>query len=155
MTFQTFAEAEKTISSWRKEGCKIVFTNGCFDLLHYGHISYLLDAKALGDKLIVGVNSDASVQILKGPTRPIKDQKSRAHILSHLDMVDMVIIFNTETPLDLITDCRPDVLVKGGDYQIHEIVGADLVQETGGVVQTLGFEAGYSSSAIIEKIKNT
>lgn len=155
MTCLSFAEAEKTITSWRKDGLKIVFTNGCFDLLHYGHISYLSEARALGDKLIVGVNSDASVQKLKGPNRPIKDEKSRAHILSHLDMVDLVIIFDTETPLALITECRPDVLVKGGDYTIDQIVGADVVQASGGHVQTLGFEAGYSSTAIIEKIKNT
>ena len=155
MICQSFDEAASIITSWKKNDLKIVFTNGCFDLIHYGHISYLLEAKALGDKLIVGLNSDSSVKQLKGNQRPIKDQKNRSYILNHLDMVDLVIIFDAETPKSLIASVLPHILVKGGDYEIRDIVGAQTVLNNGGSVERLSFEQGYSSSSLIEKIKNT
>ena len=129
-----------------------MFTNGCFDLLHRGHIKYLEEASKLGDKLIIGLNSDASVSKLKGDNRPIKDQQNRAEILSALKMVDMVIIFNQDTPDKLISLVVPDVLVKGGDWPVDKIVGADFVLDNGGDVKTLSFIEGESSSAIINKI---
>lgn len=149
-----YSEAQSIIEEWRARGLEIVFTNGCFDLLHYGHIQYLNEARDLGDRLIVGLNSDASVQRIKGKDRPLQDQKSRAEILSHLEMVNIVILFDEDTPLELIKKCKPDYLVKGGDYKINEIVGADEVNEYGGEVKNLSFAPGYSSSNIIAKIKS-
>ncbi len=141
------------IQEFKSQGKKIVFTNGCFDLLHLGHIHYLAEAKELGDVLIVGINSDASVSRLKGENRPIKDEKSRLAIIESLKMVDHAILFEEDTPLQLIKTIIPDVLVKGGDWAIDEIVGSEIVLAHGGVVKSLSFIVGYSSTALIEKIK--
>lgn len=146
-------DAIKQISLLKKEKSKIVFTNGCFDLLHKGHIYYLEEAKSLGDFLIVGLNSDASVRKLKGETRPIKNIDNRLAVLAGLESVDMVVVFEEDTPIELITALRPDVLVKGGDYKIEDIVGADFVVAHGGEVKIIEFVEGESSSAIIKKIE--
>jgi len=146
-------ELNSQLENWRSTNQKIVFTNGCFDLLHFGHIDYLAKARDLGDKLIVGLNTDASVQKLKGSSRPIKDEVSRAHLLASMQFVDAVILFDQETPINLISQIKPDVLVKGGDYTIEGIVGHEVVQKNGGEVCTLDFVQGYSSSTLIDKIK--
>ena len=131
----------------------IVFTNGCFDLLHLGHVSYLAQASALGNRLIVGLNSDASVQTLeKGALRPLQNQESRALIMASLAVVDLVVIFNEHTPLQLIELIKPDVLVKGGDWQPESIVGYQEVKARGGQVLSIPLEEGYSTSAIEKKI---
>jgi rfaE bifunctional protein nucleotidyltransferase chain/domain len=135
----------------RKE--KIVFTNGCFDILHPGHIAYLEEARALGDLLVVGLNSDSSVRRLKGPQRPINPQEDRAIMLAGLASVDYVTFFDEDTPIELIRRVDPDILVKGGDWTIDRIVGADHVQSRGGKVYSLPFCQGYSTTALIEKIK--
>jgi D-glycero-beta-D-manno-heptose 1-phosphate adenylyltransferase len=132
---------------------KIVFTNGCFDILHVGHVRYLQEAKRLGDFLVVGVNTDASVKRLKGPTRPVQNESDRAEILSELRAVDAVVLFKEETPLDLIREIQPDVLVKGGDWPVESIVGHDIVTAKGGVVKSLSFVDGRSTTAIIERSK--
>ena len=134
-------------------GKKIVFTNGCFDLLHPGHVDYLERAKALGDILVVGLNSDSSVRRLKGDERPINTEIDRGRVLAGLWCVDFIIIFNEDTPYNLIKAIEPDVLVKGGDWPIEKIVGRDIVQARGGEVKSLEFLPGYSTTAIIEKIK--
>ena len=133
---------------------KMVFTNGCFDVLHYGHVHYLLQAKALGDILVVGLNSDDSVRRLKGPTRPINGEKERAFVLAALSCVDYVVVFEEDTPKELIETVRPDVLVKGGDYALDQIVGADFVTRNGGTVTTLPFVEGFSSTRIIEQLNH-
>ncbi len=133
----------------RADGKKIVFTNGCFDLIHVGHVRYLKQAKALGDVLVVGLNSDASVARIK-PNRPITPQDQRAEILAALDMVDYVVLFDEDTPYALISELRPDVLVKGGDWKKEEIVGSDIVPET----HALPYVEGISTTRIIEKIKD-
>lgn len=132
---------------------KIVFTNGCFDVLHFGHVHYLLQAKELGDVLVVGLNSDDSVRRLKGPSRPINGEKERAFVLAALACVDYVVVFEEDTPKELIETVRPDVLVKGGDYALDQIVGADFVTRNGGSVTTLPFVEGFSSTRIIEQLK--
>lgn len=142
------------INIWRFQSKKIVFTNGCFDLLHLGHIDYLAKAKELGDVLIIGLNSDLSVTKIKGEGRPITDQKSRAYILASLFFVDAVILFDEDTPQQLIEMVQPDILVKGKDYKAEEIVGYDVVQARGGQIITLDFLPGYSTSLIENKIKN-
>ena len=131
---------------------KIVFTNGCFDVLHFGHVHYLLQAKALGDILVVGLNSDNSVRRLKGPSRPINGEQERAYVLAALACVDYVVVFGEDTPKELIETVRPDVLVKGGDYALDQIVGADFVTRNGGTVTTLPFVEGFSSTRIIEQL---
>lgn len=131
----------------------IVFTNGCFDVLHFGHVHYLLEAKKLGDILVVGLNSDDSVRRLKGPERPINAEKERAFVLAALCCVDYVVLFEEDTPENLIKAVQPDVLVKGGDYALDQIVGADFVNQNGGTVTTIPFVEGYSSSRIIEQLK--
>ena len=118
---------------------KVVFTNGCFDVLHFGHVHYLLEAKKLGDILVVGLNSDDSVRRLKGPTRPINGEKERAFVLAALSCVDYIVMFEEDTPENLIKAVRPDVLVKGGDYALDQIVGADFVRQNGGTVTTIPF----------------
>ena len=132
---------------------KIVFTNGCFDLLHVGHIRYLAQAKKLGDFLIIGLNSDSSVKELKGKDRPINSFDDRATLLSAIESVDLVIMFEEQTPENLIKDIVPDILVKGGDYNIEDIVGYQTVMQNGGQVKTLSFYDGYSSTNYINKIK--
>lgn len=139
----------------RRQGKRIVFTNGCFDLLHSGHVRYLETARELGDVLIVGVNSDAGVRRLKGPQRPIVLEADRCIVLAGLACVDVVVLFDQETPYELIELIRPDVLVKGGDWAIAEIVGADIVLERGGRVLSLPYWKGHSSSGIIERVQKT
>ena len=151
--FNSFFDSQQQIEQWHNEKQKIVFTNGCFDLLHVGHVLYLEDAKSMGDKLIVGLNSDHSVGRLKGHTRPIKDIFDRSHVLAALESVDMVIVFEEDTPLGLITYIVPDLLVKGGDYEIENIVGYDIVIGSGGEVKTIPIIEGYSTTNIEEKIK--
>lgn len=151
---QSWQQIEKTIANWKANGQKIVFTNGCFDLLHYGHIHYLCAAKDLGDRLIIGLNSKDSVARLKGPHRPINDELTRQHLLASLEFVDAVVVFEEDTPLDLIFLIKPDVLVKGGDWSPEQIVGADVVLENGGQVLSLPFVEGYSTTNIEAKIKN-
>ena len=130
---------------------KIVFTNGCFDLLHVGHVRYLQEAKKLGDILFVGVNSDASVKRLKGPTRPVQNQEDRAEILSALKPVDFVCLFEEDTPYELIKLVKPNILVKGGDWAVDKIVGYDLVQSWGGKALSLNFVDGKSTTSLIQK----
>lgn len=141
------------IEDWKKEGKKIVFTNGCFDLIHPGHLSYLLEAANLGDKLIIGVNTDSSVKKIKGEERPINNEQSRLQLLAAMFFVDAVVLFDEPTPADLIEAIKPHVLVKGGDYKIEDIVGAKETIGRGGAVKVLNFLPGYSSTNIIEKIK--
>lgn len=142
------------VDEWRKEGFSIIWTNGCFDLLHFGHIKYLCDTADLGDKLIVGVNSDASVSLLKGPDRPILDEATRTLKLAALAPIDLVVIYNDPTPISSIVAIKPDVLVKGGDYDISDIVGAPEVLSWGGRVLTVPFEKGHSTTQIIKKIQS-
>jgi D-beta-D-heptose 7-phosphate kinase/D-beta-D-heptose 1-phosphate adenosyltransferase len=146
-------EAEKLFTpSFRKDKC-IVFTNGCFDLLHRGHVYYLSRARELGDLLVVGLNSDASVTLLKGPGRPVNTLQARAEVLGSLAFVDYIIVFEEETPLNLIARLGPDVLVKGGDYKAEDIVGYRELISRGGRVETIPLLEGYSSSSIIERNK--
>ena len=147
-----FKDNINIIKKIKAEGKKIVFTNGCFDLLHVGHIRYLSQAKKLGDFLIIGLNSDRSVKKLKGKDRPINSFEDRATLLSALNSVDLVIKFEEQTPENLIKDIVPDVLVKGGDYNIEDIVGYQIVIQNGGQVKTLSFYDGYSSTNYIDKI---
>ena len=149
----TAEEASNTISMWRFKNDKIVFTNGCFDILHKGHIEYLAKAASLGTKLIIGLNTDNSVKRLKGESRPVNDEKARALLLASLVFVDEVILFDTDTPYDLINEIQPDVLVKGGDYKPEDIVGYDIVKAKGGEVVTLDFIEGYSTTSVIERMK--
>ena len=149
---QTLAQLVK---QWQHEGKKVVFTNGCFDLLHRGHVDYLAKAADCGNKLIIGVNTDASVGTLKGPNRPIQDQQSRLQILASLQCVDAVILFDEQTPYNLIKTIEPDVLVKGSDYEPQNIVGYDVVIAKGGEVKTIDFIPGFSTSDIERKIKNS
>jgi D-beta-D-heptose 7-phosphate kinase/D-beta-D-heptose 1-phosphate adenosyltransferase len=146
-------ELKSSVAADKRKGKKVVFTNGCFDILHLGHIKYLEQAAALGDKLIIAVNSDASVRKLKGLKRPIFPQKGRARLVAALECVDYVIIFNADTPLNLIKALKPDVLVKGGDWRSDNIVGKDFVESYGGKVKSCGFVKGYSTSSIIARIK--
>ena len=142
----------RIIASERSRGKRVVFTNGCFDLLHVGHVKYLQKARTLGDLLVVGLNSDASVRRLKGERRPLIEESERAHILAALDCIDFVVLFDDDTPLKLIEALVPDVLVKGGDYRVEEVVGRELVEASGGRVELVQFVDGKSTSRIIEKI---
>lgn len=138
----------------REEGGRVVFTNGCFDLLHPGHVSYLRAARSLGDALVVGLNSDASVRKLKGPSRPVVSEKDRAIMLEALESVDAVVLFAEDTPVRLMRELKPAVYVKGGDYRIEDLPEAKVAAEIGAEVKILPFEEGYSTSALIEKIKS-
>lgn len=149
---QSWNEAQATVKAWQEQGDKVVFTNGCFDLIHYGHLKYLAEAADLGTKLIVALNAPASIQRLKGTHRPIKDRESRMHLMASLSFVDLVLEFEQDTPLELIQTVLPDVLVKGGDWAIDQIVGSDVVLENGGTVQSLSFVDGYSTTSIEQKI---
>ncbi len=140
---------------WKHDGLKVVFTNGVFDLIHLGHVDYLEKARNLGDKLIVALNTDASVKRLKGPNRPVSDEKARLRVMAALEFVDATLLFDEDTPFDLISLVKPDILVKGKDYEISNIVGADIVLENGGSVETIEFVDGYSTTSIVEKIKRT
>ena len=145
------AQLPATLAEWHSQSRRIVFTNGCFDLLHLGHVDYLEKARHLGDALVVGLNTDASVSCLK-PGRPIQDEMSRARVLASLSFVDAVVLFGEPTPLELITLVQPDILVKGDDYAISGIVGHELVLGKGGQVLTVPLVPGYSTSRIIQKI---
>mgnify|MGYP001255675331 CR=1 FL=1 len=148
-------DAKIKVTRWKNSGEKIVFTNGCFDIIHRGHIEVLARTADLGDKLIVGLNSDSSIEKIKGENRPIVNEQSRAILLSALNFVDAIIIFPEENPLNLISNLMPDVLAKGGDYEISTIVGHEMIQENGGEVILIPFVDGFSSSNIITKIKNS
>ncbi len=143
---------DRMLAFWRFKGKKIVFSNGCFDILHLGHVNYLSKAADLGDVLIIGINTDASVHRLKGTTRPINDQQSRALLVASLNFVSAVTLFDEDTPYELIKKIQPDILVKGNDYQPEEIVGYDVVKAKGGEVITIPLVEGYSTTAIEQKI---
>jgi rfaE bifunctional protein nucleotidyltransferase chain/domain len=143
----------RRLTALRRQGKRIVFTNGCFDLIHPGHVRYLRAAKRLGDVLVVGLNSDRSVRRLKGTGRPLVPQGTRAEVVAALDMVDYVTLFSHDTPYELIARVRPDVLVKGGDWKPRDIVGADLVQARGGTVRALRFAPGFSTTALVQRIQ--
>jgi len=147
------AKLTSIVQDWKSEDKVIVFTNGVFDLLHIGHITYMAKAAELGDKLIIGLNADNSVRRLKGPERPVNDQNTRAAILSALFFVDAVVVFEEDTPINLIKTLLPDILVKGADYSVENIVGAKEVLDNGGEVKTINFVEGYSSTSIVERIK--
>lgn len=153
--FATAAEADSILTEWHNYSETIVFTNGCFDILHAGHVSYLEEAKALGDRLVVGLNSDESVKKIKGELRPIIAERNRAKVLTALESVDMVILFNEETPLELIKSVKPQFLVKGGDYREEDMIGADIVAQHNGKVMILSFVDGLSTTNIIDKIKSS
>jgi rfaE bifunctional protein nucleotidyltransferase chain/domain len=149
----TLANLLKRIEFWKRLGDKIVFTNGCFDILHKGHIHLLAACIEDGNRLIVGVNSDASVKRLKGPARPVNDEKSRAALLASTQFTDAVIIFEEDTPEELIHAIQPDILIKGGDWKKEDIVGSEFVESYGGEVKTIPYLNGFSTSAIIERSK--
>lgn len=142
----------KKILATERVGRKVVFTNGCFDILHVGHVRYLNEARALGDLLVVGLNSDESVKRLKGDSRPVQPESDRAEILSNLKCVDYVALFAEDTPLELIKAVEPDVLVKGGDWSVEKIVGSKEVLARGGEVRSLKFHKGHSTTGILERI---
>lgn len=144
---------QRLVNIWKSSGKKVVFTNGCYDILHTGHLTLLTDAAQLGDKLIVGLNSDDSVKRLKGEERPLNNESNRALQIASLLLVDAVCFFEEDTPEQLIKTLNPDILVKGGDYSLDNIVGAEHVQSYGGTVQTIPFVEGYSTSSLIERIK--
>jgi rfaE bifunctional protein nucleotidyltransferase chain/domain len=139
--------------AWKQANDQVVFTNGCFDILHLGHVDYLEKARQTGTKMIVGLNSDDSVRILKGPERPVNNEFARARIIASLQFVDLVIVFNEQTPLELITQLMPNILVKGDDYSIETIVGAKEVMAAGGQVKTIPLVPSYSTTGIIQKLK--
>jgi len=141
------------LAYWRFRGYKIVFTNGCFDILHLGHIDYLSKARQLGEVLLIGLNTDKSVRKIKGKNRPVNNQEARAVLLASLSCVDAIVLFDEETPYNLINAVQPDILVKGSDYKPHEIVGAESVEKSGGKIETIDFLEGYSTTSIIKKLK--
>lgn len=151
---QDWAQARQSVGNWKSKGERVVFTNGCFDILHYGHVFYLAQARDLGQRLVVGLNSTDSVRRLKGPQRPINDLPTRQLLLAALECVDAVVVFEEETPLALIETLLPDVLVKGGDWSPEQIVGSSVVLANGGQVLSLPYIDGYSTTAIEQKIKS-
>jgi D-glycero-beta-D-manno-heptose 1-phosphate adenylyltransferase len=150
----TLQQLNEKLKAWRALGQKIVFTNGCFDLLHLGHVDYLEKARQLGDKLVLGLNTDASISRIKGPNRPLQDEVSRARIMASLLFVDAVVLFDDDTPLELITAVQPDILVKGDDYTVEQIVGHEVVMANGGEVKTVPLVKGYSTTKIVNKIEH-
>ena len=148
----SFEEIGSRVQSWRKESLRLVFTNGCFDILHSGHVRYLQTAASLGDILFLGLNSDSSVRKLKGPRRPIMTQAERAYLLSAIEAIDCIVIFDEETPARLIQSVIPDVLVKGGDYFPEDVVGYETVTENGGSVEIVPYIEGKSTSGIVNSI---
>lgn len=148
-------EAQRVVNRWKLKDDVVVFTNGVFDLLHRGHVEYLHEAASLGDRLIIGLNSDVSAKTLgKGPNRPLQDEETRALLLAAMTYVDAVVLFDEETPEALIKALNPNYLVKGGDYELDEIAGADHIQAQGGTVKTIALVEGHSTTSIEEKIKN-
>jgi len=150
----TLDKLKPKIKEWNIAGDKIVFSNGCFDILHMGHVEVLAKAADLGDRLIVGLNSDTSIQKLKGIERPIIKEESRQILIASLQFVDVVILFSENTPFKLISEIKPDFLVKGGDYNPQDIIGGDLIKKNGGKIITIPLKKGFSSSNIINKIQN-
>lgn len=148
-----YASLSRQVSYWRFHGKQVVFTNGCFDILHLGHIDYLSKAADLGQVLVVGLNTDASVRKLKGPGRPVNDQNARASLIASLFFVTQVVLFDEDTPYELIKSVQPDILVKGSDYKPEEIVGYDVVKARNGQVVTIDFLEGFSTSGLIEKLR--
>ena len=142
---------DKKLNLWREEGKSIVFSNGCFDILHRGHVEYLSKAADLGDILIIGLNTDDSVRRLKGPSRPVNDEKARAVVLAALEFVDAIMFFEEDTPYNLIKRVQPDVLVKGKDYKAEDIVGYDIVTAKGGKVETIELVEGFSTTNILNQ----
>ncbi len=151
----SLSDLKNQVETWRKSGEKVVFTNGCFDIVHRGHIEVLARTADLGTKFIIGLNSDSSIKELKGESRPIINEDSRAILLAALSFVDAIVLFSEDTPINLISTLVPDVLAKGGDYEIETIVGHKVVQKNGGEVKLVPFVDGFSSTNIIEKIKNS
>lgn len=145
-------ELSRTLAFWRFKSYKIVFTNGCFDILHRGHVEYLSKAASYGDVLIVGLNSDASVRSIKGKSRPVQDEETRSLVLASLQFVSKVVLFDEDTPYNLIKIVQPDVLVKGADYKPEEIVGYDIVTAKGGEIVTIDLVKGHSTTGILNKI---
>lgn len=163
MDYQTFIlskivrnkeDLRTTLNQWRFKDEKIVFTNGCFDILHRGHVEYLAKAAALGSKLIIGLNTNASVRRLKGESRPINDEAARAILLSSLIFTDKIVLFDEDTPLELIRFIQPDILVKGNDYKPEEIVGYNVLKAKGGEVVTIELTEGFSTTSILNKLKD-
>ncbi|MDD3738522.1 MAG: D-glycero-beta-D-manno-heptose 1-phosphate adenylyltransferase [Lentimicrobiaceae bacterium] len=150
--YSDYQRVQDVISQARSRNEKIIFTNGCFDIVHRGHVEYLCKAKDIGGFLVVGLNTDASVRKIKGPNRPLQDEVSRAKVLASLFFVDLVILFDEETPIKLIDLIIPDILVKGNDYKPEEIVGYDTVVNNGGVVKTIPLVEGYSTTSIVNKM---
>ena len=148
------SQAKELAGSWKRDGQKVVFTNGCFDLLHPGHVQYLEKARSLGDRLVVAVNSDASVRQIKGPGRPIQPARERAELLAALAAVDLVTFFDESDPHSIIHELVPDVLVKGADWATDQIIGRDVVEEAGGRVMQIPFEPGYSTTRLIGTIRS-
>lgn len=146
-------QLDSKLAYWNFKNQKIVFTNGCFDILHRGHIEYLAQAANFGDILMIGLNTDDSVRKLKGDSRPVQDQYARALLLASLHFVHAVVYFDEDTPYDLIKKVQPDILIKGSDYHVEDIVGYDIVMQKGGEVKTIDFIPGYSTTSIIEKLK--
>ncbi|PLX12175.1 MAG: D-glycero-beta-D-manno-heptose 1-phosphate adenylyltransferase [Marinilabiliales bacterium] len=144
---------EPMLTYWNLKNKKIVFTNGCFDILHRGHVEYLAQAANHGDVLVIGLNTDNSVKRIKGEKRPVQDEKARAILMASLSFVSAVVLFDEDTPYDLIQKVQPDVLVKGSDYNVEDIVGYDIVTAKGGEVVTIDFIEGYSTTSIIDKLK--
>lgn len=153
--FFTLEELAVQSQNWKNDGEKIVFTNGCFDVVHKGHVEVLARTSDLGDKLIIGLNSDVSISNIKGPSRPIIDEDSRKLLLAAFSFIDAIVLFDEETPYNLINTLKPDVLAKGGDYKIKDIVGADIVKAYGGHIITVPLTPNFSSSNIIDRIKNS
>ena len=152
MKLKTWNEILEIVQELKKSGKKVVFTNGCFDIIHTGHVQYLQEAKNLGDILIIGLNSDLSVRKLKGKNRPINNETDRAIVLSGFYFIDYIVIFEEDTPYDLINMIKPDILVKGGDWKIEDIVGSDIVLGNGGIVKSLSFKQGFSTTKLINRI---
>ncbi|MFB6317694.1 D-glycero-beta-D-manno-heptose 1-phosphate adenylyltransferase [Saccharicrinis sp. FJH54] len=150
---QDWDQAGQTVKEWEKQGLKVVFSNGCFDLVHKGHVDYLARARNLGDRLVLGLNSDASVSRLKGEGRPVVDEKSRAFLLAGFGFIDLVVIFDEDTPYELIKLLQPDILVKGKDYRPEDIAGYDVVMDKGGDVITVDLVEGFSTTTLIDRIK--
>lgn len=153
--YKSSASTKFQLENWKTSNKKIVFTNGCFDILHQGHVVYLAKAAALGSKLIVGLNTDSSVRRLKGAERPLNEEQERALLLAALEFVDLVIFFEEDTPYELIKAIQPDILVKGADYKAENIVGYDIVTKSGGSVETIVLEEGFSTTNVIEKIRKS
>ena len=152
---RTRQELGQKLAALRKKGSVVVFTNGCFDLLHPGHLKYLEEAKSWGDILVVAINSDESVKRLKGPERPVMDERSRCEVIAGLHCVDFVATFSEDTPGEIINELLPSVLVKGGDWPTDKIVGRETVEKHGGKVMNIQFEAGFSTTGVIKKIEQT